>query len=421
MSKCQCSIYFRSSFVLGLFLLCYYLCIGNIATQFKFYFTMSKGNMLLGYARGKVGSMVFARRAGEQITRPYNGNPKNPKTLAQMRRRIKWANLINSWRRYKPFIQMGMQSRQTSQSDYNKFVSLNLNQSLAYLLKEEAAQGAVILADYILTSGTLGVRAMRSATETGITVGSPSTDLSRISIGELSANIMALNQGFAVGDQIAVLGFGQGLEQGVPQVDVFGFKFLLTAANDGRIASSVIERVGNIAPAIADGYIAFQFNGVQYDTYGGSVIQSRISPDGQLLLSDSRIMVYYSVGGGQMAQNPFSVTADEALASYGFTPDVYLSPTSLAPIVTSVTIDGSEAASGSSVKVTADSPVLVVVNGRGFDAQPPIVSYGGVNQPLTNITPTSATLSVTPTAATRPLDIKVGGFVFTVNLDGQQA
>lgn len=382
---------------------------------------MSKGNMLLGYARGKVGSMVFARRAGEQITRPYNGNPKNPKTLAQMRRRIKWANLINSWRRYKPFIQMGMQSRKTTQSDYNKFVSLNLNQSLAYLLKEEAAQGAVILADYILTSGTLGVRAMRSAAETSIAVGSPSTDFSRISIGELSANIMAFNQGFAIGDQIAVLAFGQKLEQGVPQVDVFGFKFLLTGADDGRIASTVIETVGNITPAVADGFIAFEFDGIEYDTYGGCVVQSRISPDGQLLLSDSRIMVYYSVGGGQMAQNPYSVTADEALSSYAFTPDVYLSPTSLAPVVTSVTIDGTEAASGSTIQVTADSPVLVVVNGRGFDSQPPVVSYAGANQPLTAITPTSATLSVTPTAASRPLDIKVGGFVFTVTLDGTQA
>lgn len=45
--------------------------------------------MLLGYARGKVGSLVFARRKGEQITRARNFAPANPRTNAQMTQRMK--------------------------------------------------------------------------------------------------------------------------------------------------------------------------------------------------------------------------------------------------------------------------------------------------------------------------------------------
>lgn len=50
---------------------------------------MSKGNMLLGYARGKVGSLVFARRKGEQITRARNTRPANPRSPLQLQQRMK--------------------------------------------------------------------------------------------------------------------------------------------------------------------------------------------------------------------------------------------------------------------------------------------------------------------------------------------
>ena len=45
--------------------------------------------MLLGYARGKVGSLVFARRKGEQITRSRNTAPANPRTRSQLAQRMK--------------------------------------------------------------------------------------------------------------------------------------------------------------------------------------------------------------------------------------------------------------------------------------------------------------------------------------------
>lgn len=39
--------------------------------------------MFLGFARGKVGDVVFTRADGEQVTRVRNRNPKNPKTCRQ--------------------------------------------------------------------------------------------------------------------------------------------------------------------------------------------------------------------------------------------------------------------------------------------------------------------------------------------------
>ena len=45
---------------------------------------MAKGNLFLGHARGKVGSLVFSRQNGEQVTRALNTRPKNPQTDQQI-------------------------------------------------------------------------------------------------------------------------------------------------------------------------------------------------------------------------------------------------------------------------------------------------------------------------------------------------
>lgn len=49
---------------------------------------MSKGNLLLGQARGKVGDVVFYRMSGEQVTRARNRSPRNPRTPVQLAQRV---------------------------------------------------------------------------------------------------------------------------------------------------------------------------------------------------------------------------------------------------------------------------------------------------------------------------------------------
>lgn len=49
---------------------------------------MAKDNLFLGFARGKVGSIVFYRAKGEQITRALNAAPSNPQTALQLLQRV---------------------------------------------------------------------------------------------------------------------------------------------------------------------------------------------------------------------------------------------------------------------------------------------------------------------------------------------
>lgn len=356
---------------------------------------------MLGYARGKVGSLVFARRMGEQITRPYNGSPKNPQTLAQMRRRIKWANLVNMWRLLKPFISMGMQGRKTTQSDYNKFVGLNVNQSEAYLLKDEARQGATLLAPYIITSGSLGLRAMAAADLTDISLGSI-TSLVSATIGQLSAAIIQNNQGFQVGDQVTVFALGQELIEGLPQVVPAAYKFILTDADVSNIAVSVVESFGPVSPSIVQGKLGYTFNGVEFSATAGAIVQSRISPDGELLVSDSRLAVRYLVGGVEQSVNPFAASQGEVLASYGYTPDAFLSPASAEAIplvssITSVSFDGTAVASGGSFS-PVENVVDAVITGQNFDTAAPTASFNNVSLAVTVVSPTTATCQFEPLA-----------------------
>lgn len=383
---------------------------------------MSKGNMMLGYARGKVGSLVFARRMGEQITRPYNGSPKNPQTRAQMVRRIKWANLVNMWRLMKPYISMGMQGRKTTQSDYNKFVGLNVNTSEAYLLKDEARQGATLLAPYIITSGTLGLRSMSVAAVTSISVGSL-TNLSEISIGRLSDEIIQGNQGFQVGDQITVFALGQELIEGLPQVVPAAYKFVLTDAAVATPASDAIEVFGSVAPAVQDGLLAFEFVGVEYSSYAGAVVQSRISPAGELLVSDSRLAVEFLVGGISQSVNPFAASQGEVLASYGYTPDAFLSPASAAGLpstssISSVSFDGQAVAAGGTYSATGGA-VSVQILGVNFDKSAPTARFDGSSLPVTVNSPTTASCTLEPVeGSTRVFEAISESNVYAVSIQG---
>lgn len=57
---------------------------------------MSKGNMLLGQARGKVGDLVFARAFGKQVVRSKAQTVANPKTVGQNTQRAILATIAKS-------------------------------------------------------------------------------------------------------------------------------------------------------------------------------------------------------------------------------------------------------------------------------------------------------------------------------------
>lgn len=86
---------------------------------------MSKGNMLLGYARGKVGSLVFSRQDNEQIVRARNYHPRNPRTNAQLYQRAIMATVMQAYSVGKEIFDHSFQNKSVGNMNMREFLSRN--------------------------------------------------------------------------------------------------------------------------------------------------------------------------------------------------------------------------------------------------------------------------------------------------------
>lgn len=121
--------------------------------------------MFLGQARGRVGSVVFSRRMGKQITRTYNAEPANPKTRAQALQRAQFSTVIAASVGLKEVINNSFDGAKNGQESVNKFVSVNLSDLRARALDGDSAalewlvpkgQSFVQPQSWIISKGQLG-------------------------------------------------------------------------------------------------------------------------------------------------------------------------------------------------------------------------------------------------------------------------
>lgn len=98
---------------------------------------MAKGNMLLGYARGKVGDLVFTRRNGEQVTRPRVRVVNNPKTEGQMIQRMIFASVIAAYARMKSICDHSFEGVRYGADSQAIFMSENLKRLRAFYPKDQ--------------------------------------------------------------------------------------------------------------------------------------------------------------------------------------------------------------------------------------------------------------------------------------------
>lgn len=118
---------------------------------------MSKRNLFLGTASGKVGDVVFYRSKGEQKARGYV-IPKNAKSYKQMVNRLGMLNPVSAFRAMKPMIEGNFLTKKTNQSDYNAFISANKSASKFFISKSDLMDNACVPFGMQLSRGTDGIR-----------------------------------------------------------------------------------------------------------------------------------------------------------------------------------------------------------------------------------------------------------------------
>lgn len=256
--------------------------------------------MLLGHARGKVGSLVFSRSNGQQITRARAEVVKNPQTDAQMVQRILLNTVAQAYSKMSAIVDHSFEGIPAGQKSMSYFMKKNLD-SLRQVLAAQAGDlstepkvspiNSNILAvnDYEISKGSLPTVEPSDVVGSGI--------MSGVTTNTYAAVINKF--GLQRGDQLTIVM----IEENNQNLLSFRYaRIILDPRNaDGSEAPlSTAFFTGNavtlpnpknenngIGFALEDGEITF--TPVDY-CVGGAMIVSRQKEDGTWLRSNSHLI-----------------------------------------------------------------------------------------------------------------------------------
>lgn len=313
---------------------------------------------------GRLGEQVFYVVNGETRARKLAAKVNNPRTTSQMEQRTKWANLVNFYRANRDWMKYAFENKKRNQSDYNKFMSLNVASSRIYLPKSFANQGACVVDAYTMTQGSLP-SIETTKTSTGWATNLYLTDANALpanpTIGEVTRQLLAANPALREGDQLSFIRLSQQTNPvtGIPYVVVRKYEVILSSSSvkffydympidyillDGGTSPNRIEVTdsGN-----AGGFLVILSRTISGKTY--------VSSQNIVVANNSALIDAYSSSSAQQA----------AIDSYGESSEPFLtsnvaeqdSQAATGNSVVSVKIDGVEYAPG-----TVAYPVAINTN-----------------------------------------------------------
>lgn len=275
--------------------------------------------MLLGYARGKVGSLVFSRLKGQQITKAYNPRPSNPKSLQQQTQRTRIGALVNFFRSAIALLDHSFCDRPISWSSYNAFISANLSGSFAWLTRSMIDNGGAVVCPYRISKGgmpPIQITGTGDNSVTNIALGSLANISAATSVATLSQAMVDNNPNILMGDQLSYVSFIQStLTDGTPQVRTVLYEMTL----DGTSTDRVRDLLPAQATEVRNGCLA---HGSHVADGGFAWILSR-RVNGRLDCSTQSIILNSTT----LFDTLSSVVAEEAaVATYDPTPEPFLVP-----------------------------------------------------------------------------------------------
>lgn len=189
-------------------------------------------------------------QGGRTLQRELAPEVKNPKTPAQMGQRVKWANLVAFYRANSGWMPKAFENKKATQSDYNKFMSLNAANSRIYLTKEQARQGACVVDSYRVSDGTLQPVDIFPTEQNWVTnlylTGLDKLDATT-TVAAFSTALLASNAGLRSGDQLSFIRVTQLFNNttDIPYVQVRAYEIIINEQGDGLVKDYLpIELIG---------------------------------------------------------------------------------------------------------------------------------------------------------------------------------
>lgn len=283
-------------------------------------------SMWLKGAKKRLGGTVIYQAMGQTRQRELAAEVSNPRTQSQMGQRVKWANLVNLYRANRNWMKYAFETKKSNQSEYNKFMSLNVASSRIYLTKDVANAGGCVVDEYLMTQGSLpsiefvptsnGYFASNIVVTNGTI--SPTT-----TIATFSQNVIANNPAIREGDQLSFIRLTQmtNASTGVPYVVVREYEVIIDSTNSASIWDYLPQEYfyewGENPKFLAIGSAPGKVGGF-------CMILSR-TISGKTYVSSQRVILVGMDTFIEAWSN--SVALQSAIDSYGVTDDAFLSST----------------------------------------------------------------------------------------------
>lgn len=280
-------------------------------------------NMWLRGAKKKLGGTVLYTQGGRTLQRELAPEVKNPKTPAQMGQRVKWANLVAFYRANSGWMPKAFENKKATQSDYNKFMSLNAANSRIFLTKEQARQGACVVDSYRVSDGTLQPVDIFPTEQNWVT-NIYLTGLSKLdattSVAAFSTALLASNAGLRSGDQLSFIRVTQLFNNttNIPYVQVRAYELLINEQGPGLLKDFwPIELIG-LGQEQETPALMVKNNNKQ----GGFAIIVSRTQGGRVLVSPSQVTQVNMAA--VINQYSSSAALQAAIDSYGQGDEVFL-------------------------------------------------------------------------------------------------
>ena len=275
----------------------------------------------------KLGGSVIYQAMGQTRQRALASSVSNPRTQAQMTQRVKWANLVNLYRANSDWMKYAFETKKASQSDYNKFMSLNVTDSNIFLPKNVAAAGGAVVQSYLITQGSLPSIETTYVLEntwwaTNIYLGN-SYIFSTPTIAAFTRVLLDNNPAMREGDQLSFIRMTQmtNADNGAPYVIVRKYELVLSLTNQASVWDYLPSDYIDSSEAATNSQLVVKDSG----NAGGFVLILSRTLAGKTFVSSQRIVV--ANNDALIAAYSSAAALQAAINSYGSSEEAFLSST----------------------------------------------------------------------------------------------
>lgn len=279
--------------------------------------------------KGRIGETTYYASKGRQIARQALNNSNYGesarRSLAQQRRRVKWANLVNFYKLCSGWMPKAFESKKPGQTDYNKFMQLNVNAQRVALTRDQAINGGCVVDAFAITQGTLTpvtVRVGAGGPFAGTRLAYSGDIEATTTVGAFAELLIDDNADIEIGMQLSIV---QALSSedanNIPRTSVKFYEVVLDPDNSEFLSKYIPDDVLGIEGG------KLVVTNLDSSNGASAAIISQLTDTG-LKVSSETLSGAFTMAGQYSA----AAVVDAAIATYGLDKEVILNPDTAEPI-----------------------------------------------------------------------------------------